>query len=196
MSTARSIADSAGNAQGSFGPDVAPPSQADRNRDAIADRCAELERDHPEAVDLAADVSAALHEQLTGRASEHAGNRPPKYFREQLRGAHALTLEDLCRLALHVPDAVVPALAVLARRMGYVLEAARPRQQAELLGFAGSASERFGALMKAITRAVEDGRIDAVEGHRISGLARSVQDDLVGIQVAAWKDVRAPGEGR
>jgi hypothetical protein len=88
---------------------VAPgsPTQFDVTRDAIITRCPGLERICPDAVDLAAAATAGLHDAINGRATALAGNRPPKHFREQLRGEDALTGEDIARLALQAPADVV-----------------------------------------------------------------------------------------
>ena len=87
------------------------PTQEDVNRDAIATRCPDLERLCPDAVEVATESSAALHGSINGRATDLAGNRPPKYFRRQLRGEEALTGEDIARLAIQAPADLVAWLA-------------------------------------------------------------------------------------
>jgi len=101
------------------GSDETTVTPADRLRDALAIRCGELEANRPEVLDLVAETLEILRGHLAGRAASLAGNRSAKYFREALRGEHALTLEDLARLAIDAPLGVSAALAKLARRAGY-----------------------------------------------------------------------------
>jgi hypothetical protein len=97
----------------------AAPSQADASRERILTRCPDLERVSPDAVDLAAEAVAALHEALNGHAIEYAGNRPASYFRRQVRGEEALTAEDLARLAIQAPAALVAWLCPLLRAVAH-----------------------------------------------------------------------------
>lgn len=131
----------------------------DRVRDTLAVRCAGMEATAPEALDLAAEVLSELHTRLAGRASALAGNRASKYFREQLRGEHAITLEDLARLALEAPTALGPALDVLARPTGYRLIAREVTAVPDSV-FEATAKmqETAGAFFAALTRALREGR--------------------------------------
>lgn len=106
-----------GNQQGPEDVTVAPARE--RVRDALAVRCVELEATAPEVLDLVAEVLAELHARLAGRASSTSGARAAKYRREQLRGEHPITLEDLAALALEAGTALGPALARLAEAAGH-----------------------------------------------------------------------------
>src|SRR5687767_8463422 len=97
----------------------AAPSLTDAARDEIAARCVDLDRICPEAIDIAAEAVAALHETLNGHAIEYAGNRSASYFRRQIRGEEALTAEDLARLALQAPAALVAWLCPLLRAVAH-----------------------------------------------------------------------------
>ncbi len=97
--------------------DVAP-NRLDRTRDELAVRCAEAELLDPESLDFAAELYVAIHEPLAGRATLLRGNRKPKYFREQLRGVHPLTVEDVARLLRTVPRDMQAFVRLLARAVG------------------------------------------------------------------------------
>lgn len=107
---------------------LAPLSQSDVCRENIVARNADLERICPDAVDLVADATAALHDSINGRAADLAGDRAPRYFRDQLRGSRALTADDLGRLAVQAPADLCawlsPILVAVAHGAPYELTAA------------------------------------------------------------------------
>ena len=150
------------------GPQEDQVTPQDRLRDALAVRCTELEMTRPEVLDLTAEVLAGLHVGMAGRASALAGNRAPKYFREQLRGEHAITLEDLCRLTREAPTVVGPALDLLARAAGHriviphdvVLPASITEAHAVLME---AAVEFHAALLRGADREVTDPLAEKVE---------------------------------
>lgn len=138
-----------GSSQGPQDDAMAP---RERFRDALAVRCQELEAARPEVLELVADVLCVGHARLSGRASALCGNRPAKYFREALRGEHAITLEDLCRLAIDAPTVVGPLLDVIAQPTGYRLvarEVAGPDSADEALA---RVHEAYGAYSAAVAR--------------------------------------------
>jgi len=150
------------------GPQEDQVTPQDRLRDALAVRCSELEMTRPEVLDLAAEVLAELHVHLAGRASALSGNRSAKYFREALRGEHALTLEDLARLAVDAGTALGPALDLLARAAGHriviphdvVLPTSVVEAHAALME---SAVEFHAAVMRGAGREVTDPLAEKVE---------------------------------
>ena len=158
---------------------VPAPNVLDRLRDALAVRCQAIERERPEVLDLTMEVLGALHDHLSGRASSLAGNRAPKYFRECLRGEHALTLEDLARLAMDAPTALGPALDRLLRPTGYrvvVNDVPGPSSAPEA---AAQLVEEINIVTVALLRALSDGRqSDRGEGallvRQLDGIERRV----------------------
>ena len=160
------------------GPQEDQVTPQDRLRDALAVRCTELEMTRPEVLDLTAEVLAELHSHLAGRASALAGNRPPKYFRETLRGEHALTLEDLTRLAIDAPTALGPALDLLARAAGHRIVIPHD------VALPTSITEAHAALMEA-----------AVEFHAalLRGADREVTDPLAEKVERRWVALRTLG---
>lgn len=150
MSMPRNLRPVEASSQGPAEDHVAPQ---DRLRDALALRCAEMEAAAPEALDLAAQVLAELHARLAGRASATAGTRAPKYRREQLRGEHPITLEDLAWLAQNAPTALGPALDLLAQPTGYRLIAREVANTPEDVHVALSqVMESAGTFFAAVTR--------------------------------------------
>jgi hypothetical protein len=147
---------------------------ADRVRDALSLRASEMDELCPEALDLAAELVAALHEQLLGRATECRGNRGAGYFRQALRGEHPLTLEDIARLALEEPEALVPALSILAARIGRQLAPA-PRM-APAAQAAADVASAAGEVSSGTLRALEDGVIDQAEAHALCPGVRRLAD--------------------
>jgi len=150
------------------GPQEDQVTPLDRFRDALAVRCTELESSAPEALDLAAEVLAELHANLAGRASATAGARAPKYRREQLRGEHPITLEDLAALALEAGTALGPALDLLARAAGHRIviphDVALPTSITEAHAALMEAAVDFhAALLRGADREVTDPLAEKVE---------------------------------
>jgi hypothetical protein len=132
----------------------------------MALRCGELEQLLPEALDIAAAMVAALHDALHGQATELRGARSAGYRRQQLRGEHGVTLEDVSQLALDAPDAVVASVQVLARALGFSLQPVAARAVPVGEGIAGTA-ESSGRLVAMTQRASSDGAIDPEEQAQI-----------------------------
>jgi hypothetical protein len=91
--------------------------QLDVNREEIIARCPDLERLCPAAVDLDAEMTAALHERINGHAVDIAGYRGPAVFREQLRALRPMTIEDVARLAIQAPADLVALVRPLLLEM-------------------------------------------------------------------------------
>jgi hypothetical protein len=158
---------------------------ADLVRQAVAERSQELDELCPAAVDIEAEVVAALHGKLhgTGDATALRGNRGPGYFRQQLRGEHPVTVGDLARLALDAPDAVVAALSILARHLGYDLAALDPTELT--LGAAAAGVARSaGDLQAEVIEATADGVVDEGERARLRSLVDSTQERVAELQAA------------
>jgi len=166
---------------------------ADRVRDAMGLRAQELEALNPEALDLAAQVVAALHDGLHGEATAHRGNRGANYFRQQLRGEHPISIEDLSRLALEAPVAVLGALTVLARELRYDLQPVAPTPSnnlhQELATFSRSAGSTAGGLADALA----DGRTTPEEARRELERLRAHKHDVARIE-ASLEAVLRTGE--
>jgi len=138
-------------------------------RENLAARRQELEALEPGALDLAAEFLAALHEGCHGRAAELRGTRSPEYRRRQLLGRDGLPVEGLTYLAHTAPDAVVEALQVLARHLGYRLQAEEPDAEASMATVAGRLIEQMGKTSSAIVQALADGQVSVEEACRIDG---------------------------
>jgi hypothetical protein len=100
---------------------------------------------------------AALRPGLLGRAAALRGDRSESLFRRILAGKRALSLEDMARLALEAPRALVPPLAVLARALGYrLVRVERPAMTVPLAAACGrflvSAAEAGAAIVESIAR--------------------------------------------
>lgn len=160
------------------------PERIDRTRDEIAVRAGDLELTHPDALDLAAELYVEVHAQLCGRATELRGPRRPKYFREQLRGVHPLTVEDLARLALAVPEAMVPFVRRLARELGCTLTPSR-RAVVTLHEASARVAETAGRTTAAVQRATADGNVDGAEAVDIERRIEELQAHLDALKAAA-----------
>lgn len=168
---------------------VSAPERVDRTRDEIAVRAGELELTDPDALDLAAELYVAIHEQLAGRATELRGPRRPKYFREQLRGVHPLTLEDVARLALVVPAQLVPFVRRLATSVGCTLTPQR-REVVNLHEASARVAEMAGSTTAAVQRATADGEVDASEASDIEAQIEALQAHLDELKAAARPESR------
>jgi len=139
---------------------------AERVRRNLADRRQGLEELCPEALDVAARALVALHRGVVGRQEALRGDRSGSYYRRQLRGEDTLPVEDLARLAIDAPTALVPALAVLAQRAGYALTPLTPMRinAAEAVA---SFAEQATHVVATHTRAQADGVIDESEEEKL-----------------------------
>ena len=156
----------------------------DRVRDALAERCVEMEREAPEALDLAAEVIAALHAHLAGRATGLAGTRSPKYRREQLRGEKCIAVEDLAWLALNAPTALASALGQLARPTGYRVVAEDVAGPDTVTEATAAMVESTSIVFAGVTRALEDGRIDQHEAAVLDREAEKSERRLAALRKA------------
>lgn len=157
----------------------------DRILDALHHSSARYALDRPDVLQVVAGVLAELWTRLSGRATDLRGERSGQYRREQLRGLHPLTLLDLTQLALDVPEAVVPALQVLARAMGYTLAPLSPAAT-DVLEAAAEMAEAAGAVQAEAARAMRgDGRVDARELADLEERLRSAQAGLERLRAAA-----------
>ena len=172
--------------QGSGAEDSAPG--RDRIRDALAIRCAEAEAHCPEALDLCAEALAALHDELSGCASEARirGPRAPKYHREQLRGEHATTVEDLARYSMEAPRALIAIVRVLALRCGHRVEPI-DHIPVRLSEASALVSERHSAVEASLHRAQDDGRVDPVEAGRIRAKLRGMKHAVTALDASLAK---------
>lgn len=91
-------------------------------RSRIALRREDLEEFCPDAIDVAAELTASIHQALHGEATAHRGDRTPRFWRGVLTGDHELGVCDLARLSIERPDAVRPAVSILALTLGCRLE--------------------------------------------------------------------------
>ncbi len=124
------------------------------------------------------------HEALHGRATGHRGNRGAGYFRQQLRGEHPITLEDVSRLALEVPEALVPALGTLARALGRRLEPL-PLTDAGVGEAAAGLSEGAAPVVATALRALaNDGVVDAEEADEIRAALRPLKGQVAALESA------------
>ena len=175
--------------------DAAAPEEPtkDRIRDAIAERSPRLDGIAPKAIDLAADVLAVLHQQLHGRAASLHGHRSAKARREQLRGEDALTIEDLAYLTLEAPRAIVLALDVLARRVGYRVVPVDPVAPSfgEVLA---RQAESGGELLAAGMRANADGQVSPDEAQELRELVAQHERTIAQMKVVIDQGERAAGE--
>lgn len=173
----------------------AAPGRLDRTRDELAIRCPELELLDPEALDLGAELYVAIHEPLAGRATLLRGNRRAKYFREQLRGVHPLTVEDLARLLRAVPRDMLPFVRLLARAVGCTLVPLAGRGEAAEIHEAGArAAETHGRAVGAVMRAAADGVIDGGELEDIDAEIEEAERRLQELKSAAARKASADAE--
>jgi len=165
------------------------PDHTDPVRDSLAEHHQHLDRLCPAALDVAAQAHAALHQHLTGIASQLCGARSPDHFRQALRGERNLSIVDLAFLAVQPmsePRAAVAAmLAVLAHEVG--CRVTPTGQGAPILGSACALLiETFGVSLGAVERAREDGRIDETERPQViaalEGLQRRVAELLEAVR--------------
>lgn len=168
---------------------------ADRVRDAMALRCGELEQIKPEALDLAAAGVAAVHDALHGQATELRGARSAAYRRQQLRGEHGLTVEDLAQLALDAPESAIALLGVFARALGQELG---PQQGTalELHEAKARLNEEHAHLQATMDRQMSDGGIDAEEARVSLERVRLLKDELAAIEASLLAAIRDAGDAR
>lgn len=156
---------------------------ADLIRPVIAARRDVLNTIRPEAIDVAAEVTSILHAQLHGRATCLHGDRGENYRRQQLRGEHPITVEDLGLLVLEAPGAVALALAPLAARAGY--ELVPSSVVVPDLGEATAAvAEMAGSVVAQVTRAGADNVIDDRERVTISREIQRLERRLAALKGA------------
>lgn len=153
-------------------------------RENLAARRTELEGLDPLAMDLSAEVLAALHEGCHGRAAELRGTHSPEYRRRQLLGRDGLPVEGLAYLALHAPEAVVEALQVLARVLGYRMEWQEPDSSRSLTEEFATLCERSGTLASAVALALGDGVVTADEAVEIDRRLHVLRQDLAALEFA------------
>lgn len=162
----------------------AAPGRLDRTRDELALRCGELELLDPEALDLAAELYVAIHEQLAGRATSLRGQRKPKYFREQLRAVHPLTVEDIARLIRTEPDALVPFVRLLARAVRCGLQPLR-REQVDVREANARVAETLGRVVATVERAMVDDEVTDGEKGDIDAQIAAAERHLEDLKAAA-----------
>lgn len=168
---------------------------ADLIRPVIAARREVLNTIRPEAIDLAAEFTAILHAQLHGRATCLHGDRGENYRRQQLRGEHPITVEDLGLLLLEAPGAVALALAPLAARAGYDLVPAAPVVP-DLEEATAAVAEMAGSVVAHVTRAGADDVIDDQEDAAISGEIQRLERRVAALKGAVRGQRRAQRGGR
>jgi len=155
------------------GPD-STDTAASRIRDALAVSAGRVDREHPKALDLAAQALVALGDHLRGVAGMLRGTHSEDHWREMLRGERTYPLYDLSRLGTdpsrEAQQAFVACLRVLAAQAGYQLVAGDPSSVVTSEAFAGLA-ETTGALQAAYSRATADGVVDDLEARVLAELA-------------------------
>lgn len=142
------------------------PSAADRALERIRHRnelCRALERICPDAPALAGEAIAALDEVLD--AAEFCGNRTPKELGKILRGEDPITGEDVARLAIQAPAALLAWLAPILRTVAH-----------------GAPMETLGVLMQA--SGIVDDRLQQTR-EQLAGVDELAQ------RVKAWKEKRS-----
>lgn len=145
------------------------PSEADSAliRDRLAVERQRLDAIEPNALDLAAEVLAALHAELRGELAGLAADRTPRYRRGQLLGENGLPIEDLAYLALQRPAAVSRALRSLLPD---------DAEMAMTLGEAGAqVAVTTGEFFAALIAALEDGRITYAEADQLDRLLGDIE---------------------
>jgi hypothetical protein len=156
--------------------EVPPALAVDRAEDRILDRCRELHDFRSEVPTLSARCVVALHDPLIGSATATSGQRSPGYRRQQLRGEHPITLEDLAQLATEPTrechTALAAVLRILADEIGYDL-APRGRAIGTLASTTGALTKHIGVTADVVLMATADGVVTA--------------DELVEIRVAAQR---------
>lgn len=173
---------------------LAAPGRLDRTPDELALRCGELELLDPEALDLAAELYVAIHEQLAGRATSLRGQRKPKYFREQLRAVHPLTVEDIARLIRTEPDALVPFVRLLARAVRYGLQPLR-REPVDVREANARVAETMGRVVATVERAMVDDEVTDCEKGDIDAQIAATERHLEGLCRPSWcRSLRLQGE--
>jgi hypothetical protein len=158
-------------------------------RGRIAERRQELDELAPEAVDLAAAVTAAVHEALYQQVTALRGDRTPRYWRGVLLGEHALAIEDLARLAYEAPEAIRRALDLLEHAVG--------RQAQDEPGSAGTVAREGadvartgGELMAAVVLAAEDDRVDVLERENLLAKLAAHKREVAELEAAVARGER------
>lgn len=172
--------------------DQMAPTDWDRQRDVVAARCLRQEATCPDSIDLANDAITALHDALTGRASGLAGHRSPKYFREQLRAIHVMTLEDLAYLAIKAPDALVACVRVLLGPAGHTV-APMEKAAVDLIEAHARFLERAGSFGATGSRTTRDGVVDEQELAELEAESANVDRAKAEMMAAARAALKARG---
>jgi hypothetical protein len=164
-----------------------------RLRDELAISNERLDAMAPEALDLAAECVALLHDALLGRASQLSGHREPDYRRGQLIGRHPVTLADLCWLALEAPEAVRALLIPLAAACDLTLTPLVAHPQRGLVSEAAEMGEAAISLTRGTADAMEDGVLSQDERTSLRAQLDKVRRELADVEARLsegepWRD--------
>lgn len=154
-------------------------------RERLESRRAQLAAVAPEAVTLAADALAAMHDAAHGHAASVRAEKTPRKRIAQLMGERALAVEDLAAIALandHGRAAVLAGLRVLAMALGHevrpVLAPPTGLHEAVAVGM-----ERCARAFADVTRAAADG-LDEHEAAQLDPLVAAAQASLTTLATA------------
>jgi hypothetical protein len=158
----------------------------------LALRREQLAEYNPAALDVAAEVLAAIHGAGDRHAAALRADKTDRYRRAQLWGEHGLPLEDLAAIALESPEGrevVLAGLRVFASALGCALGPAGDAGEDFPRALAACAKE-FG---EAIAAGVEAGADGAYDPEELDQLEREFQQatDESSRALAAIREARA-----
>ena len=161
------------------------PEGYDRTRDTLALRVTRLEEWCPEALDLAALAYTRLRHTLHGEASTCSGQHAPTYWRAALRGEHAISIEDLSRLALEHREAFLASVLPLVEACGCAIHPVEGHPTRGLVLEAVDVSTAAAGLVREAAEAEADGNISVLEAERIQACAAQVEQEVADVRARA-----------